>query len=132
MRSVNSCIVGAFVNNLLGLIVTPLIQLFSTCKVSVWKLTSCYHLLDMELSTNCKQFHHIQALHRKKEGELITISTFNMREVKKAQYLYWKDLISIEIATILSIAWFIQMELIQKKRVSIHFTLTQMQRFPTL
>jgi len=31
---------------------------------------------------------------------------------KQERRMYWKDLIKIEIATILSIAWFIQMELL--------------------
>ena len=46
--------------------------------------------------------------------------------------MYWKDLIKIEIATILNIAWFIQMELIRTKQVHSRFTFTQMQKFPTL
>ena len=49
---------------------------------------------------------------------------------KKVRCAYWKDLIKIEIATILSIAWFIQMELIRSAQVSPVWTLTQMQKVP--
>ena len=51
---------------------------------------------------------------------------------KQERRMYWKDLIKIEIAAILSIAWFIQMELIRTKQVHSRFTSTQMQKFPTL
>ena len=51
---------------------------------------------------------------------------------KQERKMYWKDLIKIEIATILSIAWFIQMELLRTNQVHSRFTFTQMQKFPTL
>ena len=51
---------------------------------------------------------------------------------KQERRMYWKDLIKIEIAKILSIAWFIQMELIRTKQVHSQFSFTQMQKFPTL
>lgn len=55
------------------------------------------------------------------------------RELRKqARRLYWKDLIKIELATILSLAWFIQMELIRTNQVPTYFTLPQMQKLPTL
>ena len=49
---------------------------------------------------------------------------------KQSRRLYWRDLIKIEIATILSIAWFIQIELIRTKQVPPSITYTQMQKFP--
>ena len=51
-------------------------------------------------------------------------------ERKNVRRAYWKDLIRIEIATILSIAWFIQMELIRTGQVPSVWTLTQMQKVP--
>ena len=51
---------------------------------------------------------------------------------KQERRMYWKDLIKIEIATILSIAWFIQMELLRTNQVHSQFTFTQMQKFPTM
>ena len=51
---------------------------------------------------------------------------------KEVRRLYWKDLIKIELSTILSLAWFIQMELIRTFQVPSYFTLPQMQKVPTL
>ena len=49
---------------------------------------------------------------------------------KQNRRSYWKELIKIELVTILSIAWFIQVELIQTKQVPSYLTYTQMQKFP--
>ena len=56
----------------------------------------------------------------------------HIQQREQARRIYWKDLISTEIAMVLSVLWFIQMELIRTKQVSTHSTLTQMQKFPTL
>ena len=49
---------------------------------------------------------------------------------KQNRRSYWRELIKIELVTILSIAWFIQVELIRTKQVPSYLTYTQMQKFP--
>lgn len=49
---------------------------------------------------------------------------------KNSRQIYWKPLIAIETATILAIAWFIQMEIIRNRLVPSYMTYSQMKKFP--
>ena len=55
-----------------------------------------------------------------------------MREQRKtSRQSYWKPLIAIEMAVIVSIAWMIQMEIIRLQLVPSYMTFTQMKKFST-
>ena len=84
----------------------------------------------MQNLTFCIKIHCLQDQMQEKRKIRHHQHVFLREKRKQKRRTYWKELIKIELATILTIAWYIQVELIRTKQVPSYLTYTQMQKFP--